>query len=406
MDKKQLHSKSFLFLYEGTDANTKTTQGSIRAASLIIAKALLKTQGITVTRLKKEKKVSLSRARITPANIAQLARQIDTMMTAGVPMMQSIDILIHGTEQHHMQQLLITIKHDLASGRPLSEALRQHPRHFDDLFCSLVAAGEASGSLEIILSRIATYKEKIETLKKKIRKALVYPIAICLVAVGVTLLLLVYVVPQFESLFSSFGADLPPFTQMVVSASRFVQRLWWLVLAAGIAVIWLLVAGKRHSPLFNRILDTVILKLPIIGPILYKAIVARFARTLSTIFAAGVPLIEALQAIAETAGNVYYTQAIYAIRDEVSQGTPLCVAMRHVDLFPIMMVQMVEIGEESGTLELMLAKVASIYEEEVDLAVDSLSSLLEPVIMVVLGVLVGGLVIAMYLPIFKMGSVV
>jgi type IV pilus assembly protein PilC len=328
------------------------------------------------------------------------------MMSSGVPLVQSFEIIGRGHENPRMQTLLLQIKNDVESGNPLAESLAKHPLQFDELFCNLVRAGEHAGILEALLHKIATYKEKTEAIKAKIKKALFYPTAVIVVAIIVTAILLIFVVPQFEELFSGFGASLPAFTQLVINLSKFMQAYWFLVLIGLIGTIYGFIQLKRRSVKFGHALDKMSLKIPIIGPILNKAAISRFSRTLSTMFAAGVPLVEAMDSVAGATGNIVYSDAIIRIRDEVSTGRQLNAAMRDANLFPSMVVQMVAIGEESGALDEMLAKVADFYDAEVDNAVDSLSSLLEPIIMAVLGVLVGGLVVAMYLPIFKLGAVV
>jgi type IV pilus assembly protein PilC len=328
------------------------------------------------------------------------------MMSAGVPLVQSFEIIGRGNENPRMQELLFAIKSDVEGGSPLAEALGKHPLYFDELFCNLVRAGEHAGILEALLHKIAAYKERTEEIKGKIKKALFYPTAVIVVAFVVTAVLLIYVVPQFQSLFEGFGASLPAFTQMVINLSAFVQAWWWAIALGMIGLGIAFIQGKKRSPKFNHFLDRVILKVPVIGVIINKAAIARYARTLSTMFAAGVPLVEALTSVAGAAGNQVYSEAILRMREEVSTGRQLQSAMRDAQLFPSMVVQMVAIGEEAGSLDEMLSKVADFYEEEVNNAVDSMSSLLEPLIMVILGVLVGSLVIAMYLPIFKLGSVV
>lgn len=397
------------FTYEGTNQRGLKVKGEVSAANLTLAKANLRQQGINPIKVRKHIASALFTKRkpsVKPKDIAFFSRQMATMMKAGIPLVQSFEIVAKGVENASMRDLVLAIKGDVESGRSFSEALQQHPRYFDPLFCNLVAAGESSGSLDTMLHRIAIYKEKTESLKRKIKKALFYPTAVLVVAIIVTGILLIFVVPQFEQLFKGFGADLPFFTKMVIRLSETVQKWWWIILSAAIGAIWGLGYAKQRSTRVQHILDKLILKLPIIGEILHKAAVARYARTLSTTFAAGVPLVEGLESVAGATGNIVYTQAVNQIRDEVSTGSQIQAAMRNTGIFPPMVVQMVAIGEESGSLDAMLSNVATIYEEEVDLAVDSLSSLLEPLIMAILGVLVGGLVIAMYLPIFKMGSVI
>ncbi|HBC58542.1 MAG TPA: type II secretion system protein F, partial [Gammaproteobacteria bacterium] len=339
-------------------------------------------------------------------DIAVFARQMATMMQAGVPLVQAFDIIGKGHDNPAMQILIMEIKADIEGGNSFSEALRKHPQYFDELFCNLTAAGEQAGVLDDLLDKIATYKEKTEAIKAKIKKALTYPTAIIIIAFAVTAILLVFVVPQFEDLFSGFGADLPTFTRMVIDLSEFMQK-WWLPMLAGVIGGGVAFSqAKKKSLKFRQNLDKLTLKLPVVGDIVTKASIARYARTLATTFAAGVPLVEALETVAGATGNWVFTHGVLKIREEVSTGQQLQQAMKGTQLFPNMVVQMVAIGEESGSLDTMLCKVADFYEEEVDNMVDNLSSLLEPIIMAVLGILVGGLVTAMYLPIFKMGQVV
>ena len=328
------------------------------------------------------------------------------MMSSGVPLVQAFDIIGRGHENKGMQDLLTTIKADIEGGSNLSDALAKHPHHFDELFVNLVQAGEHAGILDNVLDKIATYKEKTESIKGKIKKALFYPTAVIAVAFLITAILLIYVVPQFAQLFSGFGADLPAPTKVVVALSNVFQHYWWLIFGSIFAAIFGVMQAKKRSRGFNHFLDRTLLKVPIIGMILNKAAIARYARTLSTMFAAGVPLVEAMTSVAGAVGNVVYGEAVLKMRDEVSTGTQLNTSMQKANLFPNMVIQMTAIGEEAGSIDTMLGKVADFYEEEVDNAVDSLSSLLEPFIMVILGTLVGGLVIAMYMPIFEMGKVV
>lgn len=321
-------------------------------------------------------------------------------------MVQAFDIVAKGQSNNRLKELIETIKQDIETGLTLAEAFIKHPQYFNELFCNLVDAGEKSGSLDIMLDKVATYKEKIETIKKKIKKALTYPIAVLVVALVVTTGLLIYVVPQFESLFKGFGADLPAMTKGVITMSEFMQSYWYIIFGILGSIIFAFVYAKKHSFEFAHKVDRAMLKFPVIGAILEKASIARFARTLSITFAAGLPLVEALKSVAGATGNIMYAKATDKIREEVSTGQQMYLAMENTHLFPNMVIQMVAIGEESGALEKMLGKVADFYEEEVDNAVDSLSSLLEPIIMSILGILVGGLVVAMYLPIFKLGSAV
>ncbi|HEX4151333.1 MAG TPA: type II secretion system F family protein, partial [Steroidobacteraceae bacterium] len=334
------------------------------------------------------------------------SRQLATMMAAGIPMVQSFEIIGNGHEKPAMQKLVLDIKANIEGGSTLHESLAKYPLYFDNLFVNLVEAGEQAGALESLLDKIATYKEKTEALKKKIKKALFYPIAVLCVAVIVSLVLLIFVIPQFESLFKGFGADLPAFTQMVVNLSKFVQHQgWWCGLLIG-GSFWTFFYFLKRSRKMQLAMDRIMLKVPIIGPILVKSAIARYARTLSTMFAAGVPLVEAMGSVAGATGNIVYEEAVYRMKDEVATGQRLQRAMENTGLFPNMVNQMIAVGEESGALDTMSGKVAEFYETEVDNAVDSMSSLLEPMIMAIIGVLVGGMVIAMYLPIFKLGSVV
>ncbi len=397
-----------IYVWEGMNKQGKRAKGEITGTTIALVKADLRRQGITPLKVKKKPK-SLFAARkkkITSSDIAVFSRQLATMMAAGVPMVQSFEIVGKGHENPSMQDLIMAIKADVESGSSLAEALSKHPLYFDDLYCSLVHAGEQAGILETLLDKIATYKEKVEAIKGKIKKALFYPAAIVVVAFIITAILLIFVIPQFEDMFTSFGADLPALTKFVIELSKIFQEWWWAIFGGLGAVIYGMVQLKKRSPRFNHAMDALILKLPIIGDIITKATIARFARTLSTMFAAGMPLVEAMETVANAAGNHVYTQAIIGMRDEVATGQQINVTMKETGLFPNMVVQMLAIGEETGSVDAMLAKVADFYEEEVDNMVDGLSSLLEPLIMAVLGILIGGLVVAMYLPIFKMGQAV
>jgi type IV pilus assembly protein PilC len=400
--------EAILFVWEGADRNGARLKGELSSRSEVVARAELRRQGVRVIKIKKKSKplFSASKKKITTKDIAVFSRQLATMLSAGVPLVQAFEIVGRGHENPSMQDLLLGIKADVEGGNTLAEALRKHPVYFDELFCNLVHAGEQAGVLETLLHKIADYKEKTESIKAKIKKALTYPTAVLVIAFIVTAILLIFVVPQFEELFKNFGADLPAFTKMVVNMSKFFQEYWYVILGAVVAVSFVFVNLKKRSPAFNRILDRLLLQIPAIGVIIHKASIARFARTLSTMSAAGVPLVEALYSVAGATGNIVYSTAVLRMRDDVSTGTQLQLSMRQADLFPNMVIQMVAIGEESGSLDSMLSKVADFYEEEVDNAVDSLSSLIEPMIMAVLGVIVGGLVIAMYLPIFKLGSAI
>jgi type IV pilus assembly protein PilC len=396
------------FDWEGTDRKGNKTKGSISGASLAMVKAQLRKQGINPTKVKKQA-IALGgpkKKKITPFDIAIFTRQMATMMKAGVPLVQSFDIVADGLDNAALRDLVLDIKNEVAAGNNFAGALKKHPRHFDDLFCNLVDSGEKSGALETMLDRVATYLEKTETLKKKVKKALTYPITVVVVAVVVTAILLIKVVPQFQSMFEGFGAELPVFTQFVVNISEWMQE-WWLLFFLGIALIITAIRElKVRSEKFRNWLDRFMLKLPIVGQIIDKSSIARFGRVLSTTFAAGVPLVDALDSVAGATGNVVFREAVYKIRDDVSSGTQLQFSMRSTGVFPSMAVQMVAIGEESGALDSMLDKVATYYEEEVDNLVDNMTALMEPLIMSVLGVLVGGLIVAMYLPIFQMGQVV
>lgn len=402
-------AKSHIFVWQGTDKRGQKTNGEITGNNLALVKAQLRKQGINPTKVRKKPKSLFGgskKKRITPGDIALFIRQLATMMKAGVPLVQSFDIVADGIDNISLKELIATIKNDVASGTNLATALRRHPRYFDDLTCNLTESGEQSGALETMLDRLATYKEKTETLKKKIKKAMTYPIAVIVVAIIVTGILLVKVVPTFEELFQGFGADLPAFTQMVINISNVLQAWWYIVVIAIVAFIFAFREAKLRSQKVSDAVDRFVLKIPVTGEILIKSIYARYARTLSTTFAAGVPLVEALTSTAGATANVVYSSAVERIREDVSTGQQLNFSMRNTGVFPNMLVQMTAIGEESGALDEMLDKAAEFYEEEVDNAVDNLTALMEPMIMCVLGVLIGGLIIAMYLPIFKMGSAI
>jgi type IV pilus assembly protein PilC len=398
--------KQFPFNWEGTDRAGKKVKGKTVASSESAVRTELRRQGVVPVRVRKQSQLFTKKGKVTPADIAVFSRQLATMMSAGIPMVQAFDIIGAGHENPAMQKLVLAIKSDVEGGTALAQALAKHPMHFDDLFVNLVAAGEQAGALETLLDKIATYKEKTEAIKKKIKKALFYPAAVVVVAIVVTAILMIFVIPEFESLFQGFGADLPAFTRMVIDISNFVRsRGWMLVILIVGGVVGFLHAKKRYRSV-HHFVDRLSLKIPVIGVILNKSAIARYSRTLATTFAAGVPLVEALESVAGACGNIVYEGAVLKMRDEVATGQRLQRAMENTALFPNMVVQMIAVGEESGSLDEMSSKVADFYEEEVDNAVDSMSSLLEPLIMSILGVLVGGLVIAMYLPIFKMGQVV
>jgi type IV pilus assembly protein PilC len=398
--------KDTQFVWEGKDKRGNKVRGKSLAANETALRADLRRQGVAPTRVKTQSAAFRSGGKVNALDISVFSRQLATMMSAGIPMVQAFEIIGNGHEKPSMQKLVLDIKANIEGGSTLHESLAKHPLYFDDLFVNLVEAGEQAGALENLLDKIATYKEKTEALKKKIKKALFYPIAVLAVALIVSAILLIFVIPQFESLFKGFGADLPAFTQMVVNLSRFMQHQGWMVLIVIGGAIYAFLYFHKRSRNMRRFLDRAMLKFPIIGPILIKSAIARFARTLSTMFAAGVPLVEAMQSVAGATGNIVYEEGTLRMKDEVATGQRLQRAMENTGLFPNMVVQMIAVGEESGSLDTMSAKVAEFYESEVDNAVDSMSSLMEPVIMAVLGVLVGGMVIAMYLPIFKLGAVV
>jgi type IV pilus assembly protein PilC len=397
------------FLYEGTNRRGQKIKGEIPSKNMALAKAILRKQGVNVTSIRKKAKNPLAfmlKKKIKPMDIAIFTRQLATMMKAGVPLVQSFEIVAEGLDNPAMREIVLGIKAEVEGGNTFAGSLRKFPQYFDELFCSLVASGEQSGSLETMLDRVAIYKEKSELLKQKIKKAIKYPMAVIIVALIVTMILMLKVVPVFQDLFASFGAQLPAFTQMVVSMSKWMQSYWWALIGVIVLSVGALREANARSEKFRDAVDKLALKLPIFGDLVYKAIIARFARTLATTFAAGVPLIDALESTAGATGNVLYRQACMQIREDISTGQQLQFAMRTTNRFPSMAIQMVAIGEESGALDAMLDKVATHFENEVDNAVDGLTSLMEPLIMAVLGVLVGGLVIAMYLPIFQMGSVI
>ncbi len=393
-----------VFLWEGKDSKGQIVKGEMSSKSMDLIKAQLRRQGITPTKVKKQKAIKGGKNNITAGDISIFARQLTTMMGAGVPLVQAFEIVSNGLDNKAMSQVVNQIKADVEGGSSLTIALRNHPDHFDDLFCNLVEAGEQSGTLEKLLNEVATYKEKTEALKAKIKSAMFYPVAVLIVAFIVTAILLIFVVPQFETLFAGVGSDLPAFTRMVVDLSEFMQKWWWVIFGAIGAFVFTLKTIHGKSQKFRDKTDALILKLPIIGDIVHKASTSKVARTLSTMSAAGVPLVEAMDSVAGAAGNAVYRDAVFRMRDDTSTGQRLTASMRQQDLFSNMAIQMVSIGEESGALDDMLAKVADYYEEEVDNSVDALTSLMEPMIMAFLGVVVGGLVVAMYLPIFKMGD--
>ena len=398
--------KQFPFLWEGKDRKGNKLRGRGLAKDEMELRADLRRQGIAATRVRKERQLFKGEGKVTAEDIAIFSRQLATMLAAGIPMVQAFEIVGVGHDKPAVQKLVLGIKQDIETGNALHQALGKHPLYFDDLYTNLVEAGEHAGALEAVLEKIATYKEKTEALKKKIKKALFYPAAVLAVAIIVTVILLLFVIPQFESLFKGFGADLPAFTQFVVNMSRWLQANGWIVLIAAGAAVFTFAYFYRRSRPMRQFIDRMSLGIPVIGPILRKSAIARFARTLATMFAAGVPLVEAMKSVAGATGNIVYQDAVLKMRDSIATGMRMQRAMENTGLFPNMVVQMIAVGEESGSLDEMAGKVADFYEADVDAAVDALSSLLEPFIMVILGVLVGGMVVAMYLPIFKLGAVI
>ncbi|WP_199610727.1 type II secretion system F family protein [Flocculibacter collagenilyticus] len=398
-----------VYLWEGVNRRGNKVKGEIRGSSSLEVKAQLRKQSIIPSKVKKQPKSLFGTSgekKLKPADIAVITRQIATMLAAGVPLVQTIEMIGSGAENKAVTTLMGQINLKVSAGTPLSEALKDHPRYFDDLYCDLVKSGEQSGALDRIFDRIALYKEKAEALKSKIKKAMFYPVAVLIIAGIVTSVLLIFVVPQFAEIFAGFGAELPAFTQFVLGISETMQEYWWIVLATLVGGGYLFGYTKRKNKAFSDKVDAMILKLPIVGNILDKAAVARYARTLSTTFAAGVPLVEALDSAAGASGNAVYRDAINEVKTEVSSGNQMNYAMKHTNVFPDMVCQMVAIGEEAGSIDSMLDKVANVYEQEVDDAVDGLTSLIEPLLMAVLGVIIGGLIIAMYLPIFNMGKII
>lgn len=397
-----------VFLWEGKDKRGKVLKGERSASSQNLIRAELRKQGITPSRVRKKPKPLFGSGgkSIRPRDVAVFTRQLATMLNAGIPLVQAFGIIASAAENPRLQKLINTIRIDVESGATLAEALAKHPAYFDELYVNLVASGESAGVLDQVLESIATYKERIESIKGKIKKALFYPATVVGVAIAVTVLLLVMVIPQFESIFQSFGADLPAFTRLVVNLSDSVRQVGWLYLVVIVAAVVTIIQLKKRSKPFAHFLDRASLKIPIVGAVLEKSALSRFARTLATTFAAGVPLVDALKTVSGATGNVVYGDATLQIRDDVAIGHQLQLAMQQTGLFPPMVVQMTAIGEEAGSLDAMLLKVADFYEEEVNNTVDALSSLLEPFIIILVGIIVGGMVIAMYLPIFKMGAVI
>ncbi len=396
--------KESSFLWEGRNKDGKTVRGEIRAASESVVQTTLRRQGITNTKIKKVR--FKSGGKITDKDIALFTRQLATMMKSGVPLLQAFDIVGRGHSNPTVGKLLLDIKADVETGSSLSQAFRKFPLQFDTLYCNLVAAGEQAGILDTLLDRLATYKEKILAIKSKIKSALFYPIAVIVVAFVITAVIMIFVIPAFKDVFKNFGADLPAPTLFVIAISDFFVAYWWAIFGAIGGGLYFFFESWKRSEKMQIVMDRLLLRLPIFGDIIRKSVIARWTRTLATMFAAGVPLVESLDSVGGAAGNYVYKLATKQIQSEVSTGTSLTISMQNVSLFPNMVTQMVAIGEESGALDSMLSKVADFFEQEVDDAVEAMSSLMEPMIMVVLGTLIGGMVVSMYLPIFKLGSVV
>ena len=401
---KKAASKEKLYAWEGTDRNGKRVKGEIRAGGEAQINAMLRRQGIKVLKIKKQS--ASFGSKITEKDIALFTRQLATMMKSGVPLLQAFDIVAKGHSNPAVSRLLFDIKAEVETGSSLTNAFRKYPLYFDPLFCNLVQAGEKAGILDTLLDRLATYKEKILAVKAKIKSAMFYPTAVIIAAFLITAVIMIFVIPAFKDLFSNFGADLPAPTVIVINMSDFFVSYWWALFGTIFGIVYGIIEAKKRSRKLQVAFDKFMLRAPVMGDIVRKATIARWTRTLATMFAAGVPLVEALDSVAGASGNAVYYDATKKIQTEVSTGTSLTVSMQNSEVFPNMVMQMVAIGEESGALDSMLSKVADFYEEEVDNAVESLSSLMEPVIMVVLGTLIGGLVVAMYLPIFKMGQAV
>ena len=399
-------TKQITYSWEGTDKKGKRIKGEMTGSGVAFVNSTLRRQGINVIKVKKQSAFFKSGGKVTDKDVTLFTRQLATMMKAGVPLLQAFDIVGKGHSNPAVAKLLGDIKADVETGSSLSQAFRKYPLYFDALFCNLVGAGEQAGILDSLLDRLATYKEKIIAIKGKIKSALFYPISIIVVAFVITAVIMIFVIPAFKELFANFGADLPTPTLVVVAVSDFFVAYWWAMFSSIGGGLWFFFYTWKRSTKMQAAMDRIVLKLPLFGELIRKAAIARFARTLATMFAAGVPLVEALDSVAGASGNHVYYQATKKVQGEISTGTSLTVAMQNSEVFPNMVLQMVAIGEESGALDSMLSKVAGFYEAEVDDAVEGLSSLMEPIIMVVLGTLIGGLVIAMYLPIFKMGQVV
>ena len=397
-------AKQFTFLYEGTDKTGKKVKGQLLAGGETMVRDVLRRQGVVVQKIKKQGRLAGAGKKITEKDIALFTRQLATMMKAGVPLLQAFDITARSHANPSVQKLLGEIKADIETGSGLSQSFRKHPKYFDGLFCNLVAAGEQAGIMDTVLDRLAMYKEKMLAIKGKIKSALMYPMIVIVVAFVITAGIMLFVIPEFKELFTSSGGELPALTQMVMDFSDLFVNYWWIIFGSIGAVVMAFVQAVKRSPAFSAKVDALVLKLPVFGMIIEKATIARWARTFSSLFAAGVPMVEALDSVAGASGNAVYYDATIKIKGEVATGASLTASLQEAKIFPNMLIQMVSIGEESGSLDSMLGKVADFYEREVDEAVDNLSSLMEPMIMVVLGTLIGGIVVAMYLPIFKMGS--
>lgn len=397
-------NEEFVFEWEGKDKVGKVVRGEVRAAGEAVVRANLRRQGVLVTKVRKRRMSGGSS--VKAKDIAVFTRQLATMMKAGVPLLQSFDIVARGATNPRVTKLLNDVRSDVETGTSLSQSFRKHPAHFDALYCNLVEAGESAGILEALLERLATYQEKTLSIKQKIKSALTYPIAVMVVAFIVLTVIMIWVVPAFKEVFSSFGADLPMPTQIVIAMSEFFVSYWWLIFGVLGGGLYFFFQTWKRSEKMQMTMDRLLLRVPVFGGLLYKSALARWTRTLSTMFAAGVPLVEALDSVGGASGNAVFAEATARIQKEVSTGTSLTVSMQGVNIFPVMVLQLTSIGEESGSLDDMLAKAADIYEEEVDETVKMLSSLMEPMVIVVLGVLIGGIVVAMYMPIFKLGQVV
>ncbi|HTR59449.1 MAG TPA: type II secretion system F family protein [Casimicrobiaceae bacterium] len=402
--RRESQVKEYTFLWEGVDRNNRHVRGEVKAASEAVVNSNLRRQGIRITKLRRQ--TFRGGGRVNEKDITFFTRQLATMLKAGVPLLQAFEIIARGHKNPRFARLMMDIKGRIEAGSSLSQAFREHPGQFDALYCNLVGAGETAGMLDAILERLATYKEKILAIKSKIKSALFYPITVVTVAIGVVCVIMIWVIPAFKQVFTNFGANLPAPTLVVIAISDFFVSYWWLMLGIVIAAVMGLLVLHRRSAAFRYALDRLSLKLPVLGAIIEKATIARWTRTLSTMFAAGVPLVESLDAVAGAAGNAVFAAGTKKVQTEVSTGTSLTNAMHNTGLFPTMVLQMTQIGEESGSLDGMLSRVADFYEREVDDAVAALSSLLEPIIIVFLGVVIGGLVVAMYLPIFKLGTVI